>query len=385
MRLCHVLESAGGGSGQIVVDLVQASIAAADKVTVIYAPDRAEAPFLDSLARIEGVDVVQLPMRRGIAASDLLATWRLRRHLRRLGPFDVVHGHSSKAGALVRLAGIGLRSTRKVYTPHCFVTMDPSASPIYFHIERALSRLSDAIVVVSRIERDHAVRRLGIAARKLTLITNGIDRNAPAEHSAIRQKLVFDDSNIVLGFVGRLARQKNPTRLIDAFCIAQRRHKSLRLAIVGDGPMRAEVQGRIARYGIGDLVCCLGHRRGRDVMAGFDALVCSSDFEGFPVVYLEALAAGVPILTTPVGGTRECVVPGETGFVADGHTAESMARAISEFASLPSVSRRRMSELCRAHVHRFEANAVASATRELYARLIDKGARTDSGQFNASS
>jgi glycosyltransferase involved in cell wall biosynthesis len=159
----------------------------------------------------------------------------------------------------------------------------------------------------------------------------------------------------------------------------------LRLAIVGDGPMRADVEDQIARYGLGRLVFCLGHRPGRDVMAGFDALVCSSDFEGFPVVYLEALAAGVPIVTTPVGGTRECVVLGRTGFVAGGHTAERMAQAISEFASLSLAARLRMSELCRAHVARFQANDAASATRDLYVRLVGKRALTGRGQFNVAS
>ena len=385
MRVCHVLESAGGGTGQVVVDLVRAGIAAADDVTVIYAPDRAEASFVEALTRIEGVEVVELPMRRDIGTADVVAAWRLRRHLRRLGPFDVVHGHSSKAGALVRLTGIGMRSTRKVYTPHCFVTMDPSASPVYFHVEKLLARLSDAIVVVSNIERDHAVRRLGIAGRKLALITNGIGHNASAERTAIRMHLGFDDDDVVLGFVGRLAPQKNPGRLIDAFCMAQRKHRSLRLAIVGDGPMRADVEDQITRYGLGRLVSCLGHRSGRDVMAGFDALVCSSDFEGFPVVYLEALVAGVPIVTTPVGGTRECVVPGRTGFIAGGHTAERMAQAISEFASLSLPTRRHMSELCRAHAHRFRANDAASATRDLYLRLVGKGTFGDRGQFNVAS
>jgi glycosyltransferase involved in cell wall biosynthesis len=149
--------------------------------------------------------------------------------------------------------------------------------------------------------------------------------------------------------------------------------------------MRADVEDQITRYGLGRLVSCLGHRSGRDMMAGFDALVCSSDFEGFPVVYLEALVAGVPIVTTPVGGTRECVVPGRTGFVAGGHTAERMAQAISEFASLSLSTRRHMSELCRAHAHRFQANDAASATRDLYVRLVGKGTFIDRGQFNVAS
>jgi glycosyltransferase involved in cell wall biosynthesis len=385
MRVCHVLESAGGGSGQVVVDLVRAGVAAADGVTVIYAPGRAESGFVESLTRIEGVEIVQLPMSRGIGASDAVAAWRLRRHLRRLGPFDVVHGHSSKAGALVRVAAIGMRSTRKVYTPHCFATMDPNAPSLYFHIEKALSRLSDAIVVVSNDELHHAVRRLGIAGRKLALITNGIGSEASAGRTAIRSKLGFAEKDVVLGFVGRLAAQKNPARLIDAFCIAQRGHQSLRLVIVGDGPMRTEIERQIARYGVERLVSCLGHRSGRDVIAGFDALVCSSDFEGFPVVYLEALAAGVPIITTPVGGTRECVVPGRTGFVAAGHTAERMAQAISEFASLCPTARKQMSEHCRSHAHSFRLNDVARATRDLYVRLIGKRTSADWRQLDAAS
>ena len=383
MRVCHVLEAAGGGSAQVVIDLVRAGVAAADEVTVIYGPDRAEAGFVEALTQIEGVRAVELPMRRGIGASDVVAIWRLRRQLRRLGPFDVVHGHSSKAGALVRLGGIGMWSTRKVYTPHCFVTMDPKASPAYFHIEKFLSRLADAIVVVSNNELDHAVRRLGIAGRKLTLITNGIGSDTPAERTVIRRNLGFDEEAIVLGFIGRLVPQKNPARLIDAFCIAQRNHKSLRLAIIGDGPLRAEIEEQIASYGLCRLVSSLGHRSGRSVISGFDALVCSSDFEGFPVIFLEALAAGVPIITTPVGGTRECVIHGRTGFVAGGHSAERMARAISEFASLPSTSRLRMSESCRAHARLFHANDVGRATRDLYLRISGKRRAAGREQLNA--
>lgn len=370
MRICHVVESAGGGSGQAVIDLARAGLAEGDDVTVVYAPNRAEPSFVRSLTAIDGVRIVETPMRYGISAYDLLDGWRLYHRLRRNGPFDVLHGHSSKAGALVRLTGLALRETLKVYTPHCFVSMDPDRSSVYLHVERMLSWLSDAIIVVSSFERDHAVRRIGIARNKVNFIANGVANDNPTERAAARSALGYRDDEFVLGFVGRLTDQKNPLRLLDAFAIARRGHPSLRLAIVGDGPMRSVTESRAARHRVAEDVRCFGHRPGRALMAGFDALICSSNYEGLPIVFLEALAAGVPIITTPVGGARECVVHGRTGFIAGGLASHHLAQAILQMMKLSDVERSHMSTNCRLHVDRFGGSLVAGATRNLYVHLM---------------
>ena len=162
MRVCHVLESAGGGSSQVVLDLARMGLARGDDVTVVYSPKRAERSFVDALPAIPRLRVLVTPMRRSVGAHDLVYALRLYQSLRQAGPFDIVHGHSSKAGALVRIVGLGLPLCAKVYTPHAFVTLDSSASSIYRLAEKALSWLCDVIIVVSDFERKHAVEVIGI-------------------------------------------------------------------------------------------------------------------------------------------------------------------------------------------------------------------------------
>jgi hypothetical protein len=132
MRICHVIESSSGGSSRVVVDLLRDQLAAGHEVSLIYSPVRAAPQFTDAVAALgAALRVRQLPMYRAVGLRDAVSGWRLLRALRALGPFDVVHGHSSKAGALARLAGLFLGGTVVVYSPHAFVTLAPDASRLY--------------------------------------------------------------------------------------------------------------------------------------------------------------------------------------------------------------------------------------------------------------
>jgi glycosyltransferase involved in cell wall biosynthesis len=366
MRICHVLEAAGGGSGQVVIDLVRAGLANGDDVSLVYAPNRAEPTFVETVASITGLKVICTKMRHAVGAHDMLDAWRLYRHLRRAGPFDVIHGHSSKAGALVRLTGVALPRARKIYTPHGFITMDLNASPIYGYIERILSWLCDAVIVVSNYEREHAIRRIGISRRKVIVIPNGINDARGSNRTAARRELGYEDDAFVLGFVGRLVPQKDPLRLIDSFAIASKQQPNLNLAVIGDGPLRAEVENLAAQRGLANKMRCFGRKSGRTVMAGFDGLCCSSNYEGFPLIFLEALAAGVPIVTTPVGGAHECVVEGKTGFIAQNFSSESLAQAMLKLTTLKSSTRTCMADHSRRHVQRFTGEAISATTWALY-------------------
>ena len=369
MRVCHVLESAGGGSGQVVIDLARAGLALGDEVTLIFSPKRAEASFLDGIASIPGLTLIESPMHNQVGFHDLPDVWRLYKHLRHAGPFDVVHAHSSKAGALVRLVGVAFPNAAKVYTPHCFVTMDSGASRHYAYIERFLSWFCDAIIAVSQFENEHAVARIGINSRKITLIPNGISGNSTSERGLARRVLGYEDDDLVLGFVGRLSSQKNPIRLIQAFEIARELHPSLKLAMIGDGPLRVAIEEETIKRGLSEQIRFFGQISGREVIAAFDALTCSSNYEGFPVVFLEALVAGVPIVTTPIGGARECVIEGQTGFVADNFSAESLALALLRMVTRKPQARQEMSDRARVHASQFGGEGITTLTRSLYQRV----------------
>lgn len=152
LRVLLVTEPSGGGSGRHVIDLARELGELSHKVAVVYSPTRAEPTFVRELERLSLFAVEALPMRRAVGPWDISAARTLQEIIDRLGPFDVIHGHSSKAGALVRL--VAPRGAARVYTPHAFRTMDPStgtlARRVYGAAESILGRfVSDAIIAVS--------------------------------------------------------------------------------------------------------------------------------------------------------------------------------------------------------------------------------------------
>jgi len=201
MRICHIIETAGGGSGQVVIDLAREGLAAGDALTVIYAPNRADPSFVKALSSMPGLRLVTTPMRREVGAHDLMDAWHLYRCLRRAGPFHVIHGHSAKAGALTRISGLLFPKTAIVYTPHAFITMAPRASCFYVAIEKILSLFCDAVIVGSDFEKKHALECIGIDKRKVAVIFNGVQTSGSSDRAAARRELGYQDHEFVFGFV----------------------------------------------------------------------------------------------------------------------------------------------------------------------------------------
>ncbi len=369
MRICHVIESAGTGAGQVVIDLSHYCASQGDEVTVIAGARRAEAHFVDTLSAMPGVKLVFSSMRREIGLHDARDAWLLYKELRRHGPFDVIHGHSSKGGALARLAGIFFPKAVKAYTAHGFITMAPSSSRAYGWIERFLSCFCDAVVAVSEGEGRHALS-LGIPAHKVKVIPNGTTVGPQTPREEARRELEIAQEDVALGFVGRMESQKNPLLLIEAFAVAVREHPELKLNMIGEGSLMSEVRAAVARKGLQDNARLLGYRHVRRLMPAFDALVCSSDYETLPISFLEALSAGVPVITRYVGGVEEAIVEGQTGFLAQGPEAEHLAQAIKAFAATTPEQRRAMREHTQNHAKNFTLERTGKATRDLYQSLL---------------
>jgi hypothetical protein len=111
LRICHVLEPSGAGSGQAVLALARRGLSRGDDVTLVYAPGRAEPAFVAALSALPGLKTHSIPMQRKVGGRDIFDGWRLYCLLRRIGPFDFIHGHSSTAGVLARIAKISLPGT----------------------------------------------------------------------------------------------------------------------------------------------------------------------------------------------------------------------------------------------------------------------------------
>jgi glycosyltransferase involved in cell wall biosynthesis len=260
---------------------------------------------------------------------DLAAVRELRALARQLSP-DVVQINSSKAGVLARLALAGV-GARTVFTAHgwAFSGRGGTAGTVYTATERAVAPLSDAIVCVSNHDLALA-RERGISPRRgLHVIHNGVDspevlprRRAPG-------------NRLVLGCTARLAPPKDLITLLDA--LVQPRCEGWELRVFGDGPDRGEIERHRDALGLGDRVTLLGNRD--DVaarLADCDAFALISDWEGLPYSILEAMAAGLPVLATAVGGIPDLVVPGATGELVPPRDAEAAGRVLAAWGAGPA-------------------------------------------------
>lgn len=371
LNILLILETSGGGSGRHVIDLAGQLIRAGCAVTVAYSGLRADSAFLQEITAVPGLRLVRVDMRRSPCPGDVVAILRLRKEIAKSGPFDVIHGHSSKGGALARIAALGLPGTR-VYTPHAFRTLDPSLSSasyrLYAIIERVLASISNGIVLVSEAEKQHALQ-LGLPASKLHVIPNGLEKQAQSSREAVRKRVGISQRAVCVGFVGRLVPQKAPERLIRAFALIAQNNPDARLVMLGDGPLQAELYQLAGQLGIGQQTSWLEGENGAAFMPALDMFVMPSLYEAFPYVLIEAANAGLPIIATPVGGTDEVLSDQVNGFVVGHDDARALSAALEQLIQEPQL-RLRMGQASRDIGCQFSVAAMAGKTLDLYRQLI---------------
>jgi glycosyltransferase involved in cell wall biosynthesis len=296
---------------------------------------------------------------------DAAAIRGLRSLARRLAP-DVVQINSSKAGVLARLA-LARTSAKTVFTAHgwAFSGRSGAAGAAYTAAERAVAPLSDAIVCVSNHDLELAHERHIRPRGDLHVIHNGVD--APAVLPPRRGQ----GERLALGCTARLAPPKDLITLLDA--LAQPGAERWELRVFGEGPHREQIERHRSELGLADRVTLLGHRD--DVaaqLADCDAFALISDWEGLPYSILEAMAAGLPVLATRVGGIADLVEPGTTGELVPSRDAPAAGRVLASWAADPALL-----PVLGARAH---ARARASFSREhmvnrydaLFASLLDR-------------
>ncbi len=334
---------------------------------------------LAELAEEEGATMRFLPeLQQPVSPlRDSRALLKLVRVARAFRP-DVVHTHTAKAGFLGRQAALAVRPRPViVHTYHGHVLegyFGPAKARLYLELERAMGRVSDRLVGVSRATVDDLVR-LRVAPRdRFRVLPLGLDLDrlagaAPGLRAESRQELGVGEDDVLLVFVGRIAPIKRLDVLLGALARARARDPRLRLAVVGDGDERPDLERQATELGIAD-VRFLGYRRElRPVFAAADLAVLSSDNEGTPVSLIEAAAAGLPALATDVGGVGE-VVSEETGLLVAPGDPEAMAGAIEAMAGDPE--RRRAAGLAAREraIGRYGVRRLLADVEALYRELL---------------
>ena len=303
-------------------------------ITGVVGPE--EGDFLEA-ARSRGVRPIVIPqLGRSIRpARDLAVLLTLVRLFRQLRP-DIVHTHTAKAGTLGRLAARFAGVPVTVHTFHGHVLdgyFSPAVTRFFIGVERALGRRTDCLVTVSpRLRAELLAMGIG-RPEHVKVIPLGLDlerfRRACPGVPVLRPALGLGADVPLLGIVGRLVPIKDHATLFQAMALLEPHDPPVHLVVVGDGEERPRLDGLAGRLGLGQRVHFLGWRSDLEtILPELDMVVCASRNEGTPVAIIEAMAAGVPVVSTDVGGVADLVTHGETGWLVRAGDPPALAQAI---------------------------------------------------------
>ncbi len=368
LHVVEILEASLGGTRRYIENIIAASAGTDRRMTFIYSERRADTAFARtlSLARESNWNVHHIDMRRAVGLHDLRDALILRRLLVRLQP-DIVHAHSSKAGALVRLAVLGSpKRPHVVYSPHAL-----AESRIYLTVERVLARIvPTTFVAVSESERAQ-LGTLGFAsphAIRLAYPSVDTDYFRPRDRDRARARLgIRLDVPLVLG-IGRLVDQKNPLDFLRVVARVRDRYPSLCAMWVGEGELEQHFSDEIARLGLADVVRRLPWSDDiRDAMAACDVLLSTARFESFGFVVAEAMSMAKLVVASAVTGTNDVLDANwaDMTFPA-GDVACAASHIAGVLANAPNAERSRAARVSIAQ--RFAIARLRAALDSLYTR-----------------
>ncbi len=337
-------------------------------------PDAGGGPSLADHARDFGIAVHTIPhLTRALSpGKDFLALGEIVAAIRR-GGFTVVHTHNSKAGFLGRLAACIAGAPAIVHTVHGWAfeqTRSRTARLLYRVIERRAAPLAHRTILVSEA-LEASAREAGLPRRlRRRVIHSGIDRQAflsAHREDSLRAALGATKGSFLVGQVSKLWKGKGHETLLEAFDRLRRVHPESRLILIGDGPLRSAIEAKARRLGLAERTLLLGHRNDVPALtAQLDAATLCSAYEGMGRVVDEAMAAGVPVVASRVGGIPELVREGRTGYTVPPGDAAALAGRLGQLAG-DGALRRRMAREARASVgERFDERTMAAEIASVY-------------------
>ena len=300
--------------------------------------------------------------------------WRELSAMLRSERFDVVQSQHEKADVLnalmPRMPGTVYISNRR--------DMGFKKSPKLQHAFRWLNPRFDTVVAPARQILSGLAKCEGLDPLRMTWIPNGVDTRhyAPAtlqRRIDARSVLGLHPDAIVFGCVARITPVKRHVDLLDAFADVRRNVPQARLLLVGDGPGLPEIQAKIAELGLGEDVHLLSFRDDvADLLPAMDALVLCSSSEGMSNAILEAMACGLPVVATAVGGNLHLVQHEQTGLLVPPLDPISLAASLQWLAQSP-LARKRMGLAARMRIEReFSLDSMVLAFDRLYRRLLGR-------------
>tara|TARA_B100000029_G_scaffold516106_1_gene626914 strand:+ start:2890 stop:4125 length:1236 start_codon:yes stop_codon:yes gene_type:complete len=339
----------------------------------------------------EGVEALKITeLQRSVnPTADLVAACRLYRILRIFKP-DIIHTHTAKAGAIGRIVTMLYNlvrgrnhPVRMVHTYHGHVFdgyFGKRSTAVFLGLERWLARRTDRIIAISPRIADEIVGRYKIGRPEQVCSVRlgfhltpflSIDDNFRRDS---RAQLDVPNSKLIVTTVGRLTEIKKHDLFLEMAHKVLLSRQDVLFLIVGDGELREELESMAVALGLEAVVRFLGWRQDLStIYAASDLFVLTSRNEGTPVALIEAMASGLPGVSTDVGGVRDVITNPSVGDVVPFGAAEDIARSVLSLLSDDHAERRLMGEQARDVVSkRFRVERLVEEIADLYEKLIDK-------------
>jgi len=313
--------------------------------------------------------------------NDMIAFWKIYKLIKN-GAYTIVHTHSSKPGVLGRIAAKLARVPIIIHTIHGFPFhdfMNSATKQFYIIIERFLSRISDKIVTVSKLNLEKAVDLRLEKRRKFVNIYSGIDFDKfDVKIDAERKKneLGILNGEKIVGMVGRLSEQKAPTDFVKAIPEVLKAHDDVRFIIVGDGELKEKTLDLSKKLNVDSKLMVLGFREDvPELLQTFDVFVLTSLWEGLGRSLTEAMYTGRSVVATNVEGVPELVKPGKTGLLVEPRDVQAIAKGIIHLLD-DEKSAGKMGKAAAESIHAdFTADAMVKNLEKLYEDLVFENAK----------
>jgi glycosyltransferase involved in cell wall biosynthesis len=321
-------------------------------------------PIVKLFEQIKTIETIPIPMR---SRWDLTAV-KIIRKIIKLGKFDLIHTHGTRAGSLGRMSSIGF-NLPLLYTEHLWTAEFHLGNRILDFVHHLgmwiFDHFTTSTIAVSEAVKNHLLKEQITRPEKIVVIYNGV--NIPAKPKRI------DHQQKVIGFVGSLTRVKGVDYLIAAFKQLLNEGQDVRLEIVGTGPEKQRLKNKVKMLEIHDRIKFIGYLEDLEqVFPYWDIYVQPSLSESFGISIAEAMSYGLPVVATSVGGVPELVDSHKTGYLVPPKDAQSLAKMIKKILIDPEKSQQ-MGQLGRQRIiEKFSIQEMVDQTEQLYQKVVEE-------------
>jgi glycosyltransferase involved in cell wall biosynthesis len=361
IKLTHIICSFGyGGAERLLIDLIENTDRKKYEISVLGVVSGG--PLVKNLELL-GVKVLIVGKKTKIG---LLTIFKIYQYLKKEKP-QIVHTHLFAGDTWGRISAILAGVPVIVSTEH---STNFDENIIKRLVKKNLSYFTDEIIAISETVKSHSQKYDWIKPKKIKVIYNGIDLE---KFSLIDSRPGWDENEVKIGFVGRIEESKGTEYLIKAFSEINKSSLKLeiKLKIIGDGSQRKNLEAMSERLGLKKRVEFLGTKDNqKEIYQEMDILAIPSLWEGLSITALEAMAAGVPIIASNVGGLREIVKNKKTGLLVEPRNPEALAEKIIWAAENYNLMRQ-MAEEAKKEVENFDIESKAKEYEKVYERLLE--------------